>query len=115
MSRRPVAGGNAGLKLVLLAGFLAWIALGAPPAPAGATAPRAHEAAALKAPRQLSPADGADTEGVPSFAWAPARGAAKYEFQLSADPAFKSIVLGQGRGSYQTANRFATVDRTLAD
>ena len=52
---------------------------------------------------------------MPSFSWAPVRWAAKYEFQLSADSAFESIVLGQANGSFQTANTFATVDKTLAD
>ncbi|MDP9294087.1 MAG: isoprenylcysteine carboxylmethyltransferase family protein [Actinomycetota bacterium] len=77
----------------------------------------AHDAAArrLAAPRQLSPGDEALVDAVPAFRWAGVRGAAKYEFQLSADPGFKSIVLGQGKGSFQTSNRYATVDKTLAD
>ena len=32
---------------------------------------------------------------MPAFSWAPVRRAVKYEFQLSADPAFESIVFGQ--------------------
>ena len=40
------------------------------------------------------------------------RGAAKYEFQLSADSAFRSIV---DRGSFETRNTFATIEDTLAD
>jgi hypothetical protein len=69
----------------------------------------------LPAPRQLSPADEATVATVPGFSWRAVRGAARYEFQLAADPAFKSIVLGQGRGSFQTLNTFASIDKTLAD
>jgi hypothetical protein len=69
----------------------------------------------LAAPRQLSPSPRAAVKAVPAFSWAPVRGAIKYEFQLAADPAFESIVQGQRRGSFQTANTFATIDKTLAD
>lgn len=50
---------------------------------------------------------------VPAFSWKAARRAAKYEFQLSADPRFESIVLGEGNGSFQTRNTFATINETL--
>src|SRR4051794_29574464 len=56
-----------------------------------------------KAPRLQSPAPDARVGSVPAFSWAPVRGAALYEFQLSADADFGSIVQGQGRGSFQTA------------
>jgi hypothetical protein len=94
-------------------------AQGSPPAAAGAAAakPTADASArrALKPPRQLSPAPNATVKAVPSFSWARVRGAVKYEFQLAADPAFESIVLGHGRGSFQTTNVFASVEKTLAD
>jgi hypothetical protein len=75
------------------------------------------EAASSKigAPRQLAPAPGAAVQGVPAFSWRAVRRASKYEFQLSADPAFKSIVLGQGNGSFFTRNTSATVSKALAD
>ena len=67
----------------------------------------------LPAPRQVSPADNARVESMPSFAWKPASRGARYEFQLSADAAFKSIV--QTSGGPQTANSYATVEKALAD
>ena len=98
--------------------LLVGLAEGSPPPPAQASAKLPAEASArrlLAAPRQLSPVAGARVKAVPAFSWAPVRGAVKYEFQLSADRAFKSIVLGQGKGSFQTVNTFATVAKTLAD
>ena len=61
-----------------------------------------------------APADGATVAAAPSFAWKRVAGAARYEFQLSADPAFESIV-GNGTGSFKTVNTFATVDKALAE
>ena len=82
---------------------------------AGAHAGPASAAGRLAAPRQASPAADAVVEAMPSFAWKRVRLAARYEFQLSADSAFKSIVLGQGNGSYQTPNTHASITRTVAD
>jgi protein-S-isoprenylcysteine O-methyltransferase Ste14 len=113
--RIPVATRTLTLVLVSALG----LTVAASPAALASTSSRqaAHDAAArrLVAPRQLAPADGARVDAVPSFSWARVKRAVKYEFQLSADPAFKSIVLWQGRGSFQTVNTFATVDTTLAD
>ena len=106
------------LIAVTLFSMLAGRAEGAPSlAPDGPAKVTAEAAArrALPAPRQLSPAARASVKAVPSFSWAAVRGAAKYEFQLAADPAFESIVLGRGRGSFKTANTFASVEKTLAD
>jgi hypothetical protein len=61
-----------------------------------------------------SPADGATVASAPSFAWKRVAGAARYEFQLSADPAFESIV-GNGTGSFKTVNTYATVDKAVAE
>jgi hypothetical protein len=69
----------------------------------------------IAAPRQLAPADGAAVQAVPAFSWRAVRGAAKYEFQLAADPRFKSVVGGQGRGSFFTRNTFGTVPDAVAD
>jgi hypothetical protein len=73
----------------------------------------AAAAGRLPAPRQRSPADDARVESVPSFAWKSVRRAARYEFQLSADAAFKSIV--QGYRAPQIANSYASVEKALAD
>jgi hypothetical protein len=82
---------------------------------AGASAsarPLAHHARA-RGPALQSPADDAVVDAVPAFSWNRVRGAVKYEFQLAADPTFGSIVIGHGKGSFQTKNTFATVDKTL--
>src|SRR3954447_14287538 len=57
---------------------------------ASATSARQHALAAkgLRAPSPASPAQSAHAESVPSFGWNSVRGAAKYEFQLSADRRF---------------------------
>jgi hypothetical protein len=69
----------------------------------------------IAAPRQLSPANRASVQEIPSFAWKAVSRAAQYEFQLSADPAFRSIVGGAGRGSFFTRNTFASVNEAVAD
>ena len=105
---------------VLRAGAL--IAVGLAVVPAGASAmpsDRAVADAAAKrgpaAPQLQTPASEAAVKAVPAFRWAPVRGAERYEFNLSASRSFESIVHGQGRGSFQTANTWATVNKTLAD
>jgi hypothetical protein len=76
-------------------------------------AARSHAPRGPRAPALARPADDVRVDSVPAFSWSPVRGAARYEFQLSADEDFGSIVLGQGRGSFQAANTFATVDKAL--
>jgi hypothetical protein len=85
---------------------------------APAASGRAHAAATKSrpaAPRQVGPAAGARTQGMPSFSWRRVKRAVRYQFQLSADPAFRSIVLGQRKGDYQTPNAFASISKTVAD
>jgi hypothetical protein len=74
--------------------------------------PVAH-AARARGPALRSPVDDAVVDAVPAFSWNRVTGAVKYEFELSADRDFGSIVLGQGKGSFQTQNTFATIDKTL--
>lgn len=71
--------------------------------------------AALRPPALQSPADDLASGFVPTFSWAAVKGAAAYEFQLSADGAFRSIVLSQGAGAFQTKNTAATISKTLPD
>jgi hypothetical protein len=73
--------------------------------------------AALRAPRPQAPAAGASVQSLPAFSWARVPGAARYEFQLSSDAKFASIVLGTGRGkgSQRTRNTAATLDATVPD
>ena len=70
-------------------------------------------ARAPSSPRLSVPADDATVDAIPAFSSKPVSRAARYEFQLSADEEFGAIVLGQGKGSFQTMNTFATIDKTL--
>ena len=72
---------------------------------------------ALSAPSLQSPAKGSSVESVPTFSWRALKGAAQYEFQLSADSKFGSIVLGKGtgRGSQRTRNTAATLSESIPD
>jgi hypothetical protein len=98
-----------GELLMLAAATVAMMALiGARAALAGATTSR------IARPTLTTPADQATTAFAPSFAWKRVAGAARYEFQASADSAFESIV-GNGTGSFKTVNTFATVDKALAE
>jgi hypothetical protein len=81
---------------------------------AGAAAAKAKPKG-LRAPALQSPRDEASLGYVPAFTWARVKGADLYEFQLSADGAFRSIVLGQRSGSFRTKNTAATINQTLQD
>jgi len=70
---------------------------------------------ALRAAALSAPAGGARVEAPPPFSWRKVAGAAKYEFQLSADRAFSSRVLGRRNGSRFTANTYATANKALAN
>ena len=75
------------------------------------------QAAGPRAPGLQAPASGASVESLPTFSWRAAKGAYQYEFQVSADAKFGSIVLGKGRGRGQqsTRNTSATLDKTIPD
>jgi hypothetical protein len=79
---------------------------------ASRSTPEADAARVLPGPRLTGPADDANVQAAPVFTWDRVRGAAKYEFQLSADSAFRSVVTG---GSIDTLNKAVTLDRALAD
>ena len=72
----------------------------------------AQTAAMRRTPTLVSPTGGATIQALPAFQWSSVPGAAKYEFQLSADNSFGSIV---SQGGFQTLNTFATITTTLAD
>jgi hypothetical protein len=92
--------------LLVLLGLLLWVVLMSTQVALAGAATR------LAAPRTLKPDDAAAVQAVPWFSWKPVRRAAKYEFQLSADSDFHSVVY---RGGFFTRNTYATVPKTLAD
>ena len=61
-------------------------------------------------PQLASPDAGADVQAVPAFTWNRVARADRYEFQLAADPSFGSI-----KGSFQTRNTAATIDKSQPD
>jgi hypothetical protein len=72
----------------------------------------AGPARALAGPPLNTPANDASVNSAPVFTWQPVRRAAKYEFQLSADSGFRSIITG---GSVDTMNTATTLERSLPD
>jgi hypothetical protein len=68
----------------------------------------APAASAPAVPTTVAPASGTEVDGLPRFAWDAVSGAARYEFQLSADSAFNST-----QASFFTENTRATLDKTL--
>ncbi len=70
-------------------------------------------AAPLAAPAPLAPVAGASAQALPAFAWSAVAGAARYEFQVSADVGFNAPVLGRGEGQFFTRNTRATLKKTL--
>jgi hypothetical protein len=71
----------------------------------------------LKAPGLVGPAAGARVLQVPTLVWSSVSGAAEYEYQISADPKFDSIVLGKGvgTGTSKTHNLAAALSKSIAD
>jgi hypothetical protein len=74
--------------------------------------PAADAARALPAPRLSLPENDVNVQSAPIFTWNPVRRAVKYEFQLSADSGFRSIVTG---GTVDTFNKAFTLEHSLPD
>jgi hypothetical protein len=90
------------LKLVTLATVLLGAAL-----PAAA-------AAKLSPPRLVGPANGATFQQLPAISWQSVRRAAHYEYEISADRSFHSILgSGTGKGTSQTYNLAASLDQVV--
>ena len=79
---------------------------------AGASPDEEADTARVGRPAAASPRNGAPVVAVPPFSWRAVKGASRYEFQLSADNAFRSVVED---GTFETRNTFATIEKTLAD
>jgi hypothetical protein len=98
---------------LLVAGLLlAAVASGS--AVPSASKTKKRPAPGLRAPGLQSPRNNTTVDAVPPFTWSAVRGAARYEFQLSADGAFRSSVFGR-TGSQATNNTAYTLTTTLAD
>src|SRR5438105_8628 len=75
------------------------------------------DARGMAAPRLASPANGAHVQQLPAVSWNAVRGAAAYEYQISANSRFSAVVLGSGtgKGAGHTFNLSATLDKVLPD
>jgi hypothetical protein len=73
------------------------------------------DARGLRAPALASPANGARVQQLPAITWGSVKGAAGYEYQISADAHFNSIALGRGpgRGINKTHDLAAALDKTV--
>jgi protein-S-isoprenylcysteine O-methyltransferase Ste14 len=71
----------------------------------------------LRAPSLLTPSNGAQVQEIPALTWSAVSGASEYEYQLSADSRFRSIVLGTGPGlgASKTHNLAASLSEAVAD
>jgi hypothetical protein len=72
----------------------------------------AAAAAAPARPKLVAPAAEANVQAVPAFTWDRVARADRYEFQLAADASFGSIV---GKGSFQSRNTAASIEKSLPD
>lgn len=82
----------------------------------GALALPATAAARLRAPRLVSPANGATLQQLPAISWQAVPGAAEYEYEISAGTGFNSINgSGPGKGTNQTYSLAAALDQAVPD
>ena len=117
-------------RLLYAFAIIAAIALAVTPKPSMAAQPAATAAAVKKTavkkkkapalPAQVKaelPVDGAQVNSAGAFTWAPAKRADSYEFQISADPGFRSTVAGagQGKGLQRVRNTAATLAADILD
>jgi len=72
---------------------------------------------ALSAPRLASPGNGARVQQLPALTWNAVRGAAAYEYEVSANSHFSAITLGRGtgKGVSHTYNLAAALEKTVPD
>lgn len=82
--------------------------------PKKASAKTAH---GLHAPSLLSPANGAHVQQIPTMSWSAVSGAVEYQYEVSADPRFRSTILrspGES-GTPTTYNLAATLKQPVTD
>src|SRR2546425_3493592 len=77
----------------------------------------AANARGLRAPVPVSPGNGARVQQLPAITWKAVRGAAAYEYQVSTNARFHSIILGSGpgRGTAHTYNTAAALEKNVSD
>jgi hypothetical protein len=73
----------------------------------------ASASARLPAPHPQYPRGGATVQALPAFTWGNVRGAATYQFEISADAKFSSAVNGFAEGPISLDDTAITDDRTI--
>jgi hypothetical protein len=72
--------------------------------------------ARLPAPHPIGPRNGASFQQLPAISWTSVRGAAEYEYEISAGSSFNSIPgAGPGKGTSKTHNLAAALDQATPD
>lgn len=72
----------------------------------------------LKAPGLLSPANGASVQQVPTLTWSAVSGAVEYQYQVAADPRFRSLIVvsaSAGNGTPATHNLAVALEKPVTD
>lgn len=113
----PLATAGAAVIAAVIVLAAAGVAVGAVSRPSPKHRRRAPVASGLHSPVLQRPASGLSTQALPAFEWSPVAHAASYQFELSADPRFASIVQSSftHRGSLATYNTAATIERAIPD
>lgn len=74
----------------------------------------ATKAGKLRAPSLQSPRNGASVQALPTFTWAAVAKATTYQFQLSADRRFASVIQSFAhKGAIETPNTAAAIDKAV--
>jgi hypothetical protein len=114
--RRDFVRRRVGVILVLAIGLLVVPASQAVLSHGHAAASKRSRAGGLRAPSLQRPRNGASVPSLPSFTWAAVAKATAYQFQLSADRHFASVVQSfVHKGSIETHNTAATLDKAVPD
>lgn len=77
--------------------------------------PKVH---GLKAPGLLSPGNGAHVPQMSTFTWSAVSGAVEYQYQVAADPRFRSLIVvsaSAGKGTPATHNLAVALEKPVTD
>jgi hypothetical protein len=108
--------GRIGIVVVLLIALLVVPASQAVLSHGQAAASKRSRGGGVRAPSLQSPRDGASVPSLPSFTWASVARATAYQFQLSADRHFASVIQSfVHKGAIETPNTAATLDKAVPD
>jgi hypothetical protein len=113
--RRPRSRGRVSVVLAILLGlFVVPVSHAVLPHGARSAKRSVVKSGALRRPSLQRPGNGAKVQALPTFEWAAVPKATAYQFQLSADKRFASVVQSfVHKGSIETPNTAATLDKAV--